>query len=76
MTLRVSDPHFRLYTLDLDGTFPLPAGRMMFLTPTAACTLSWGNESADLAPYRSAVIPAGLESAEICGSGRVLLSCT
>ena len=76
MALRVSDPHFRLYTLDLDGTFPLPAGRMMFLTPTAACTLRWGNESAELAPYRSAVIPAGLESAEICGSGRVLLSCT
>ena len=76
MALRVSDPHFRLYTVDLDGTFPLPVGRMMFLTPTTACTLRWGKDSAELAPYRSAVIPAGLESAEICGSGRVLLSCT
>ncbi len=74
--LLVSDPHFRLYAVDLDGSYTLPAGKMQFVTPTAACTLRWEGHSQELAPYQSALIPAGLKGTEISGSGRVLLSCT
>ena len=59
-TLLVDDPHFRLYAVDLDGTFSLPEGKMMFVTPTAACTIRWGENSQELAPYQSALIPAGM----------------
>ena len=49
-TLLVSDPHFRLYALDLKGTFALPGGRMQFMTPTGACSLSWDGSSLKLEP--------------------------
>lgn len=74
--LLVSDPHFRLYAVDLDGTYTLPAGRMMFVTPTAECRIRWGENSLALAPYQSALIPAGTGRTELSGRGRVLLSCT
>ena len=73
--LLVSDPHFQFCTVDLDGTFSLPEGRMQFVTPTAACRLHWGGESLELQPWQSALVPAGIGSAEVSGSGRVLLSC-
>lgn len=75
VTLRVDDPHFRLYTVDLDGRFSLPAGKMTLVTPAAACTVCWDGNSCRLAPWQSAVIPAGMRSAEITGCGRVLMSC-
>ena len=75
MTLLVSDPHFRLYAADLDGTFSLPAGEMLFVTPTAGCTLRWEENSLDLAPWQSALIPACMGETKISGSGRVLVSC-
>lgn len=75
MKLLVSDPHFRLYAVDLDGTFSLPTGEMMFMTPTVGCTLHWGEESQELAPWQSVLIPAEMGKAEISGNGRVLLSC-
>ena len=73
--LLVSDPHFRLYAVDLDGRYALPEGRMQFMTPTAACSIRWGNNRLELAPYESVLIPAGMRSAEVSGSGRVLLAC-
>ena len=75
MSLLVDDPHFRLYTVDLDGTFSLPEGRMLFMTPTAACTIRWGEDSRELVPFQSVLIPAEMHSVEVSGSGRVLLSC-
>ncbi len=75
MKLLVSDPHFRLYAVDLDGTFSLPTGKMMFMTPTVGCTLHWGEDSQELASWQSVLIPAEMGKAEISGSGRVLLSC-
>lgn len=74
-TLLVSDPHFQLYAVDLNGTFSLPAGRMQFVTPTAACTLRWKGGFLELTPWQSVLIPAGMDSAEVSGGGRVLLSC-
>ena len=74
VTMLVSDPHFRLCTVDLDGTFALPAGRMQFLTTTTPCTLSWGTHSHELAAYRSVLIPARMENVRISGHGRILLS--
>ncbi len=74
--LRVDDPRFRFYTVDLNGRFSLPAGKMVFVTPAAACTIYWDGGSFPLAPWQSAVIPAGMCPAEIAGSCRVLVSCT
>ena len=74
-TLLVDDPHFRLYTIDLDGTFLLPSGEMLFMTPTKACNICWGENSQELAPFQSVLIPAQMGSVEVSGSGRVLLSC-
>ena len=75
MTLLVSDPHFRLYAADLDGTFSLPAGEMLFVTPTEGCTLQWEDNGLELAPWQSALIPACMAGTKISGSGRVLVSC-
>ncbi len=73
--LLVDDPHFRLYAVNLEGSRTLPGGRMQFVTPMAACTLRWGDGSQELAPYQSVLIPAGMDSMEIAGSGQVLLAC-
>ena len=73
-TLLVDDPHFRLYAVDLDGTYALPAGEMAFLTPTTSCTLRWGKNREELLPYRSALIPAGSQPVSVTGNGRILLS--
>ena len=72
---RVNDPHFQLYTVDLDGTFSLPEGRMLFMTPTTACTIHWDRGSQEVAPWQSVLIPARMNGVEVSGSGRVLLSC-
>ena len=74
MTLLISDPHFRLYAADLDGTFSLPAGEMLFVTPTAGCTLQWEDNGLELAAWQSALIPACMSETKISGSGRVLVS--
>lgn len=73
-TLLVDDPHFRLYAVDLDGTYALPAGEMAFLTPTTSCSLRWGKNREELLPYRSALIPAGSQPVSVTGNGRILLS--
>ena len=73
--LLVSDPHFQLYAMDLKGGRTLAGGKMRFMTPMEACTLRWENNSRKLAPYQSVLIPAGMKSVEIAGSGRVLLAC-
>ncbi len=74
VTQLVSDPHFRLCAVDLDGTWTLPAGRMQFLTTTMPCTLRWGMHSHELAAYRSVLVPARMEDVRITGRGRILIS--
>ena len=73
-TVLVSDPHFRLCAVDLEGTWSLPAGSMQFLTPTVPCTLLWGDHSDELCPWQSALIPARADPVRIRGIGRVLVS--
>ena len=75
VTCLVDDPHFSLYAVDLDGTFSLPVGKMLFVTPTEPCTIRWEGNSQELMPYQSALIPAGMGMVEVSGSGRMLLSC-
>ena len=74
-TLLVSDPHFRLYAVDLDGDYSLPSGRMLFLTPVSGCTLRWDTGTQPVAPFRSVLIPAGMKSVTLSGTGRVLVAC-
>ena len=76
VTRLVSDPHFRLEAVDLDGTWALPAGRMQFLTTTVPCTLRWGTRSRVLAAYQSVLVPAKMDSVRITGHGRILVSGT
>ena len=75
IALLVKDPHFQLYTVDLEGTFLLPAGKMLFVTPTEACTIYWDGNSLELTPWQSVLIPAEMQAVEVSGNGRVLLSC-
>ena len=74
-TLLVDDPHFRLYAVDLDGTYRLPAGEMQFLTATGPCELRWENHRQALAPWQSALVPAGMHAVDVSGHCRILLSC-
>ena len=76
VTKLVSDPHFRLDAVDVDGTWTLPSGRMQFLTTTVPCTLRWGTRSHELAAYRSVLVPARMENVRISGHGRILVSST
>ena len=74
-TLLVKDPHFRLYAVDLDGTYRLSSGEMQFLTAAVPCELRWGKHRQALKPWQSALIPAGMKAVDVSGSGRILLSC-
>lgn len=76
VTRLVSDPHFRLDAVDVDGTWTVPSGRMQFLTATVPCTLHWGTQSHELAAYRSVLVPARTENVRISGHGRILVSST
>jgi len=73
-TYYISEDHFELCRLNVSGRMPLESGRMLFLTPMAPCVLRWGDESIDLAPFDSVVIPAALEGVVVEGSTKVLMS--
>ena len=73
-TYYISEEHFELCRLNLSGKMPLESGRMLFLTPMSPCTLHWGDESLELAPFDSVVVPAALEGAYLEGNTKVLMS--
>jgi len=73
--LLVEDPHFRLFTVDLHGKYSLPAGKMLFLTATDACTISWDEQEQEIKPWQSVLIPAEMGKADIRGDCRILVSC-
>lgn len=73
-TYYISDSHFELCRLNLSGTMPLESGRMLFLTPMGECTLYWGEESMDLNPFDSVLVPAALEDVALKGNTKVLMS--
>ncbi len=74
-TLLVSDPHFRLYAVDLDGSFPLPSDRMLFLTPFTECTLQWDSGSQSVPSFCSVLVPARMNRVTVSGAGRMLVAC-
>lgn len=64
-TYYISNRYFELCRLNVSGKMPLCDGRMLFITPLGPCTLKWGDESMDLLPFDTVVIPAAMEGASI-----------
>lgn len=60
-TYYAADAHFEFCRLNLSGRMPLHDGRMHLITPLAPCKLHWSEESIELAPFESVIIPAALE---------------
>ena len=60
-TYYISNKYFELCRLNLSGKMPVSDGRMLFITPLAPCKITWGEESLDLMPFDSVLVPAGLE---------------
>lgn len=60
-TYYAANEHFEFCRLNLSGRMPLHDGRMHLITPLAPCTLRWSDESIDLLPFESAIIPAALD---------------
>lgn len=58
----ISNRYFELCRLNVSGAMPIADGRMHFITPLGPCTLRWGEESLELNPFDSALIPAALEN--------------
>ena len=76
ITYYIADDALEFCRVNLDGTMPLPAGRMLVLTATAPCRICWGDEEAlDLAPFATAVIPASLENVRLQGRSKLLMAC-
>lgn len=73
-TYYISNTHFEFCRLNLSGKMPLPAGRMLLLTPLGECAIHWGEESMDLTPFSTVIVPAALEGVVIEGHTKVLMS--
>lgn len=73
-TYYISNTHFEFCRLNLSGKMPLPAGRMLLLTPLGECAIHWGDESMDLTPFSTVIVPAALEGVVIEGHTKVLMS--
>ena len=72
--LLVNDPHFRLFSVDLSGSYSLPSGRMLFLTPESPCEICWDGGSQSVNPFQSVLVPAGMQDVTVSGSGRMLMT--
>ena len=53
---------------------PLESGRMLFLTAMSPCALRWDEESIELMPFDTVVIPASMENAVLEGNAKLLMS--
>lgn len=73
-TYYISNKYFELCRLNLSGKMPLESGRMLFLTPTAPCTLHWGDQHLELNAFESVLVPAALENVVLEGDAKVLMS--
>ena len=47
---------------------------MLFLTPTAPCTLEWPGDSLELNAFDSVVVPAAMTDVTLVGDAKVLMS--
>ena len=73
-TYYISDANFELCRLNVSGRMPISDGRMLFLTPTAPCTLEWADDSLELEAFDSVVIPAAMTDVTLVGDTKVLMS--
>ena len=73
-TYYISDGHIELCRLNLSGTMPLESGRMLCLTPMSACELHWGDETLELKPFDTVLVPAALGDVSLKGNTKVLMS--
>ena len=64
-TYYISNRYFELCRLNVSGSMPVCDGRMLFLTPLGPCTLRWGDEELELAPFDSVLVPAAMEGLTI-----------
>ena len=64
-TYYISNRYFELCRLNVSGKMPVCDGRMLFLTPLGPCTLRWGDEELELAPFDSVLVPAAMEGLTI-----------
>lgn len=60
-TYYVSDPSIELCRLNVFGKMPLDDDRMLALTPFAPCALTAGEETIQLQPFCTVLIPAALK---------------
>ncbi len=73
-TLYVDDPHFRLHTVEINGSCSLDQGDMQFITPLEACVIKWKQHTLPVNPYQSILIPANLEDVSIGNKGKVIIA--
>lgn len=64
-TYYISNRYFELCRLNVSGSMPVDDGRFLFLTPLAPCTIRYGEESMEVAPFDTVVIPAGLRDVRV-----------
>lgn len=74
VTYYISNTHFEFCRLNLSGKMPLPAGRMLLLTPLGECSLKWNDEAMSLTPFSTTIVPAALEGVVLEGCTKVLMS--
>ncbi len=73
-TYYISEPRFELCRLNVSGRMPLESGRMRFLTPLAPCLLRWGDESLELEPFQTVLVPAAMEGLVVEGEVKLLMA--
>ena len=73
-TYYVCDTHFELCRLNLSARMPLESGRMLLLTALAPCEIQWGEESLEISPFTTVVVPAALEGVSLKGDAKLLMA--
>lgn len=74
VTYYISDEHFELARLNLSGKMPLETDRMLILTPMSPCELKWGDETMEVPPFATVVVPAALADVTLVGNTKVLMA--
>lgn len=74
VTYYISNTHFEFCRLNLSGRMPMASGRMLLLTPLGECALRWGEDSMELTPFSTVIVPAELEGVVVEGHTKVLMS--
>lgn len=76
MTFYIADKHFELCRLNVAGTMPLPAGRMLLITALGDCTLTWPEGQMRLGCGDTVLAPAYLAGVALQGRMTALCAST